>query len=68
MREACGGLGIDITDAQFSRVIALSMPSPSWDPVMGTLEGVLDLKIVISHLNRNGAEDKDSHHLEKIQM
>jgi len=27
------------------------MPTPSWDLVMGTLGGVLDPKIVISHLN-----------------
>jgi len=32
-------------------VITLSMPSPSWDPVIGTLGGVLDPHIVISHLN-----------------
>jgi len=51
LREACGGLGVDVTDAQFSGVITLSMPSPSWDPVIGTLGGVLDPKIVISHLN-----------------
>ena len=29
----------------------LSMPTPSWDPVIGTLGGVLDLKVIISHLN-----------------
>ena len=27
------------------------MPIPSWDTVIGTLGGVLDLKVVISHLN-----------------
>jgi len=51
LRDACGGLGIDITDAQFARVIILSMPTPSWDPVVGALAGVLDPKIVISQLN-----------------
>src|SRR5882724_2516636 len=51
LREACGGLGVDITDAQFAGVITLSMPSPSWDPVIGTLGGILDPKIVISRLN-----------------
>jgi len=51
LREACRGLGVDITDAQFTRVITLSMPTPSWDPVIGTLGGVLDPKVVISCLN-----------------
>ena len=51
LREACGGLGVDVTDAQFARVITLSMPSPSWDPVIGTLGGILDLKVVILCLN-----------------
>src|SRR5882724_4817030 len=27
------------------------MPSPSWDPVIGTLGGILDPKVVISCLN-----------------
>src|SRR5882724_11744180 len=47
LREACGGLGVDITDAQFAGVITLSMPTPSWDPVIGTLGGILNLKVVI---------------------
>src|SRR5882672_4353291 len=51
LKEACGGLGVSILDAQFTGVITLSMPSPSWDPVVGTLGGVLDSKVVISHLN-----------------
>src|SRR5882724_1247836 len=51
MREACGGLGVDTTDAQFARVITLSMMTPSWDPVIGTIGGILDPKVVISHLN-----------------
>jgi len=50
LREACGGLGVDVSDAQFAGVISLSMPTPSWDPVIGTLGGVLDPKIVISRL------------------
>ena len=36
---------------QFVDVITLSMPMPSWDPVIRTLGGILDLKIVISWLN-----------------
>jgi len=51
LREACRGLGVDILDAQFSRVISLSMPTPSWDPIIGTLGGVLYPKVVISCLN-----------------
>src|SRR5882672_10820419 len=51
LRETCGGLGVGITDALFAGVITLSMPTPSWDPVIGTLGGVLDPKIVISRLN-----------------
>jgi len=51
LREVCGGLGVDVMDAQFARVITLSMPTPSWDPVIGTLGGVLDPKIVISCLS-----------------
>ena len=42
---------MEITDAQFTEVITLSMPTPSWDPVFGTLGGVLDPKMVISRLN-----------------
>src|SRR5882672_6025355 len=49
--EACGPLGVDITDAQFTGVITLSMLMPSWDPVIGTLGGVLDPKVVMSWLN-----------------
>ena len=51
LRETCGGLGVDVTDAQFAGVITLSMPSPSWDPVIGTLGRILDPKVVISRLN-----------------
>ena len=51
LRESCGGLGVDVTDAQFAGVITLLMPTLSWDPVIGTLGGVLDPKVVISHLN-----------------
>ena len=51
LREACGGLGIEITDAEFAGVITLSMPTPSWDPVIGSLGGVLDSMTVISCLN-----------------
>src|SRR5882672_383190 len=51
LREACSGLGVDVTDAQFVGVITLSMPTPSWDPIIGTPGGVLDPKVVISRLN-----------------
>jgi len=51
LREACGGLGVDISDAHFAGVISLSMLTPSWDPVIGTLGGVLDPKVVILCLN-----------------
>src|SRR5882724_1242256 len=51
LREACTGLGMPISDAQFTGVITLSMPTPSWDPIVGTLGGVLDPKVVISCLN-----------------
>jgi len=51
LQEACRGLGVDVTDTQFAGVITLSMPSPSWDPVIGTLGGILDLKVVILCLN-----------------
>ena len=42
---------MEITDVQFAGVIALSMPTPSWDPVIGTLGGELDPKVIISQLN-----------------
>jgi len=29
LREACGGLGVDVLDAHFAGVISLSMPTPS---------------------------------------
>src|SRR5882724_8927236 len=51
LREACGGLSVNVTDSQFAGIIMLSMPTPSWDPVIGTLGGVLDLKVIISRLN-----------------
>jgi len=51
VRETCGGLGVDIMDTQFSGVITLSMQTPSWDPVVGTLGGILDPLVIISHLN-----------------
>src|SRR5882724_6833614 len=51
LREACGGLGVDISDAHFAGVISLSMLTPSWDPVIGTLGGVLDPKVIITCLN-----------------
>ena len=50
LREMCGGLGVPIYDAQFARVITLSMLTPFWDPVVGTLGGVLDPKVVTLHL------------------
>src|SRR5882724_8718818 len=48
LRETCGGLGVHILDAQFVGVITLSMPTPSWDPVIRTLGGILDPKVIIS--------------------
>ena len=48
LREVCGGLGIEITNAEFAGVITLSMPTPSWDPVIGSLGGVLNSMMVIS--------------------
>jgi len=51
LREACRGLGIEISDAEFAGVIMLSMPTPSWDPVIGSLGGVLDSMTVISRLH-----------------
>src|SRR5882724_4023025 len=51
LREACARLGMPVSDAQFAGVITLLMPTPSWDPVVGTLGGILDPKVVISHLN-----------------
>jgi len=51
LREACRGLKITVTDSQFMGIIMLSMPTPSWDPVIGTLGGVLDPKIIILHLS-----------------
>jgi len=51
LREACSRLGITVSDSQFAGITMLSMPSPSWDPVISTLGGVLDPKVIISHLN-----------------
>jgi len=51
LREACGGLGVGITDALFTGIITLSMLMPSGDLVIGILRGVLDPKVVISCLN-----------------
>jgi len=51
LREACGGLSVNVTDSQFTGIIMLSMPTPSWDPVIGTLGRVLDPKVIISRLN-----------------
>ena len=49
LREVCSRLGVPISDAQFAGVITLSMPTP-WDPMVETLGGVLDPKVVTSHL------------------
>src|SRR5882724_9589211 len=51
LREACGGLGVTITDSQFVGIIMLSMPTPSWDPVIGTLGRVLEPRVILSCLN-----------------
>jgi len=50
-REACGGLGVMVSDSQFIGITMLSMPTPSWDQAIGTLGRVLDPKVIISHLN-----------------
>ncbi|KAF8579430.1 hypothetical protein K439DRAFT_1620551 [Ramaria rubella] len=50
LREVCGGLGLSILDSEFASIITLSMPSPSWDLVVGLLGGALDPKVVISRL------------------
>jgi len=42
---------VGITDALFAGVITLSMPTPSWDPVIGSLGGILDPIVIISRLN-----------------
>jgi len=68
LREACTRLGMPVSDAQFAGVITLSMPTPSWDPVVGTLGGVLDPKVVISRLTPSGVGDKDLPPPEKVQM
>ena len=51
LRETCGRLSVTVTDSQFMGIIMLSMLTPSWDPVISTLGGVLDLKVIISHFN-----------------
>jgi len=51
LREACSRLRVTIMDSQFSGIIMLSMPTPSWDLVIGTLGGVLDPRVIISCLN-----------------
>src|SRR5882724_2616208 len=48
LREMCRGLGVHISDVQFAGVITLSMPTPSWDPVIRTLGRILDPKVIIS--------------------
>src|SRR5882724_5660707 len=48
LREVCTGLGVAITDSQFRGILMLSMPTPSWDPVVSTLSRVLDPKVIIS--------------------
>jgi len=57
-REACGGLGVMVSDSQFPGIIMLSMPTPSWDPVISTLGGVLDPKVLISCLNMEWSQQQ----------
>src|SRR5882724_11019899 len=64
LREACGGLCVDITDAHFSGVISLSMLTPSWDPKIGTLGGVLDPKVVLMPQHQVEQETR-THHLQQ---
>jgi len=66
LREACGGLGLDITDAQFLGII-LSMKLPSWNPMIRHPRRS-PRQILLYHISTlNGAEDKDPLHLEKIE-
>jgi len=48
LRESCRVLGIVIPDSQFAGIITLSMPSPSWDLILGSLSSTLDPSIVMS--------------------
>jgi len=41
LREACRGLGVDVTDTQFTGVTTLSMSMPSCDPVIGTVSRMI---------------------------
>jgi len=53
---------------QFAGVITLSMLTPSWDPIIGTLGGVLDQKWS-SHVSiPSGVEDRDTLLLARTQM
>ena len=66
LREACTGLGMPISDAQFARVITLSMSTPSWDPIVGTLGG--EIQRWLSHISTpSGVGGKDLPPLEKVQ-
>jgi len=38
---------VGITDTLFAGVITLSMPMPSWDPMIGALGGILDPIVII---------------------
>jgi len=79
LREVCMGLGVSImgsqfTGSQFMGILMLSMPTPSWDPVVSTLGGLLDPKVIISRLNtewsrRQGptSADKDTNHVFQIR-
>jgi len=60
LREMCRGLGVHILDAQFVGMITLSMPTPSWDPVIGTLGGILDPRLSSRDSIQNGVEDRDT--------
>src|SRR5882724_9338583 len=59
LREACSGLGVMVSDSQFAGIIMLSMPTPSWDPVISTLGRVLDPNIIISHLNTEWSQQQE---------
>jgi len=53
-------LGVTITTHSLPGIIMLSMLTPSWDPVIGTLGGVLDLRVVISCLNTEWTSDRST--------
>src|SRR5882724_1529671 len=54
LREACGGLGVGITDALFAGIITLSMPTPSWDPVTSECTALLSRRLGFGGFSDSG--------------